>query len=291
MHPRPPATRPLDITGHTRVFLILGDPVVQVRAPELFNALFRRHGVDAVLVPAQVAAADLQGFVLQVLKAGNIDGLWLTIPHKGQVLPLLDRIDRLGQVAQAVNAVRCNADGTLEGALFDGIGFVKALAAWGVPVAGQRALVVGVGGAGLAIATSLAEQGVAELALFDRVPTRAEPVAQRLRAAWPVAVRQATSADPAGFDLVVNATPLGLRADDPLPFDVSRIDGDAAVVDILMKRQPTPLLLACRARGLRAWPGLQMMLRQAPDYLSFFGLPALAQAYDADEAAAWLQAD
>jgi shikimate dehydrogenase len=279
MHPPPPT-----ITGRTRVFLILGDPVVQVRAPELFNALFRQHGVDAVLVPAQVAAADLLPFVRSVLKAGNIDGLWLTIPHKSAVLPLLDRVDALGRVAQAVNAVRRNADGTLEGALFDGIGFVKSLAAWGVPLAGQRALLVGVGGAGMAIATSLAERGIGQLALFDRDAARSTATAQRLRSAWPVDVQVAPSADPAGFDLVVNATPLGLQADDPLPFDVSRVDAGAAVVDILMKPRPTPLLLACRARGLRAWPGLQMMLRQAPEYLSFFGLQALAQAYDPEQA-------
>lgn len=276
------------ITGRTRVFLILGDPVAQVRAPELFNALFRRHEVDAVLVPAHVAPGDLQAFVRGVFAAHNIDGLWLTIPHKAAVLPLLDRVDRLGQVAQAVNAVRRNADGTLEGALFDGIGFVKSLAAWGVPVAGQRALVVGVGGAGMAIATSLAERGVGQLTLFDRDTARVASLAERLRAAWPVQVVAAASSDPTGFDLVVNATPLGLKAGDPLPFDVSRIDADAAVVDILMKPEPTPLLQACSARGLRAWPGLEMMTRQAAEYLLFFGLHDLANVYNPEQADALL---
>ena len=283
MHTAAPA-----ITGRTRVFLILGDPVEQVRAPELFNALFRRHGVDAVLVPAQVAPADLTTFVSAVLKAGNIDGLWLTIPHKAAVLPLLQHVDRLGQVAQAVNAVRRNADGTLEGGLFDGIGFVNSLAAWGVPVADRRALVVGVGGAGRAIATSLAERGVGHLALFDHDPRRVADIAGRLRATWPLEVVAATSADPAGFDLVVNATPLGLQPDDPLPFDVSRIDAGAAVVDILMKERSTPLLRACHARGLRAWPGLGMMTRQAAEYLAFFGLHDLARAYDPEQAEALL---
>ena len=115
----------MHIVGNTRVFMILGDPVAQVRAPELFNHLFARHGVNAVLVPAQVAPADFPAFVRQVFRARNIDGLWLAIPHKSAMLPLLDRCDRLGSVAQAVNAVRRNADGTIEGGLFDGVGFVK----------------------------------------------------------------------------------------------------------------------------------------------------------------------
>ena len=115
----------MSISGTTRVFLILGDPVAQVRAPEAFNHLFDKHGVDAVLVPAQVAAADLAGFARQALKARNIGGLWLAIPHKTAMVDLLDRCDRLGRSAGAVNAARRNADDTLEGALFDGVGFTK----------------------------------------------------------------------------------------------------------------------------------------------------------------------
>ena len=267
----------MHITGNTRVFMILGDPVAQVRAPEMFNALFRRHGVDAVLVPAHVAPADFDAFARQVLKARNIDGLWLTIPHKGAALALLDRCDRLGGIAQAVNAVRRNADGTLEGALFDGIGFVKALDHFGVPKRGARVLMVGMGGAGVAIAASLAERGVGELALYDLAPAHCEAAAASLRKAWQVPVRVAASSDPAGFDIVVNATPLGLKPGDPLPFDPGRVDTAAAVVDILMKNQPTPLLRACAARGARVFPGYEMMIQQASEYLAFFGLHELAR--------------
>jgi shikimate dehydrogenase len=90
------------------------------------------------------------------------------------------------------------------------------------------------------------------------------------------------SPDPAGYDLVVNATPLGLKAGDPLPFDVARLDADTAVVDILMKNQPTPLLRACRARGITAHPGFEMLVQQVPEYLTFFGFDALAAAVQAD---------
>lgn len=272
----------MTISGRTRVFLILGDPVAQVRAPEVFNHLFRRHGVDAVLVPAQVAPADFEAFVRQALRARNIDGLWLAIPHKTAMVALLDRCDRLGRVAGAVNAARRHADGSIEGALFDGVGFVKSLAGTGFTVRGRRALVVGVGGGGVAIATSLAERGTAELALFDAAPGRTDAIAARLRAEFGIDVHSVAQPDPAGYELVVNATPLGLQAGDPMPFDVARLDAGAVVVDILMKNQPTPLLRACRARQIEAHPGFEMLVQQMPEYLSFFGYDDLARSVQSD---------
>ena len=272
----------MHITGNTRVFLILGDPVAQVLAPQVFNHLFRRHGVDAVLVPAKVAPARFEGFVKHALTADNINGLWLAIPHKTAIVALLDHCDALGRVAGAVNAARRNADGTLEGALFDGVGFVKALDRFGLRTQGQRVLVVGVGGGGVAIAASLAQRGCAELALFDAAPGRAIQVAAQLSAALNANVTAPSSTDPAGFDLVVNSTPLGLQPNDPLPFDVARIAAGAAVVDILMKNQPTPLLRACGERGIAAHPGFEMLVQQMPEYLSFFGYDTIARAVQDD---------
>ena len=272
----------MDITGSTRVFLVLGDPVAQVRTPEIYNHLFRTHGIDAVLVPAQVPAAALSDFVRGSLAARNIDGLWITIPHKAGLLPLLDHCDALGRAAGAVNAVRRKPDGSIEGALFDGVGFVKALDHFNIPVAGRRVLVAGAGGAGMAITVSLAQRGVGRLVLFDATPGRAAEVAQRLRVSFPVDVATPASCDPAGFDLVVNATPLGLKPGDALPFDVSRIDAHAAVVDILMTRRATPLLEACAERGITAHPGYEMLVQQIPEYLSFFGFDSLASTLQAD---------
>jgi shikimate dehydrogenase len=272
----------MQITGGTRVFLILGDPVAQVRAPEVFNHLFRKHGVDAVLVPAQVPVADFEAFARTVLRAGNISGLWLAIPHKLGMVKLLDHVELVGRVAGAVNAARRNADGSLEGALFDGVGFVKALRHFGLRPAGRRVLVVGVGGGGVAIAAALARQSVGRVSLFDASPGRAAEVAARLRHAFDAEVHALDSADPAGQDLVVNATPLGLHPGDPLPFDVARLDPGCCVVDILMKNQPTPLLRACRARGLVAHPGFEMLVQQIPEYLSFFGYDDIARKVQAD---------
>jgi len=272
----------MNITGSTRVFFILGDPVAQVRAPEIYNHLFTRHGVDAVLVPVQVSPAALEGFVRGAMSARNIDGLWITIPHKAALLGLLDRCDPLGRAAGAVNAARRNADGSLEGALFDGTGFAKSLEHFNIPLAGRRVLLVGAGGAGMAIAASLATRGLAELALFDAGTGRAHSVAQRVRAAFGQNLSTPETSDPAAYDLVINATPLGLKDSDPLPFDVTRVAAHAAVVDILMTRQATALLKACAARGITAHPGYEMLVQQIPEYLSFFGFDSLARELQAD---------
>lgn len=270
------------ITGSTRVFFILGDPVAQVRAPEVYNHLFERHGVDAVLVPLKLPAAALPGFLEHGLRAENIGGFWATIPHKSALAALLKPSDPVAAIAGAVNAVRRLADGRLEAALFDGIGFVKGLDHFGIEVRGRRVLVVGAGGGGHAVAAALAQRRPAALAVFNRTRARAEALVARLQSIPGAASRVADSDDPAGFDLIVNCTSQGLKPDDPLPFDPARVDAGAAVVDIIMSKLPTPLLQTCRARGLRAEAGFEMLVQQIPEYLRFFGFDAIAATVQSD---------
>jgi len=271
------------IQGNTDVYLISGDPVEQVRAPEVFNLIFRTLGINAVLVPVQVALEDIEAFVRNAFLAQNIKGMLLTIPHKSRVMGLLAHCNEAGRMAGAVNGIRRNSAGELEGALFDGKGFVLSLDYFGVAYAGQRVLILGAGGAAAAIAVSLAlagSQAPAMIALHDPAPGKAQALAHQLAAAARTPATKvvvATSSDPSAYDLVVNASPLGLRAGDPLPCDVSRLVPHAAVVDILMKNQPTPLVQAARARHLVAQPGFEMLIQQAPDYLAFFGYAEAAQ--------------
>ena len=265
------------IKGDTELLLIPGDPVEQVKAPEVFNLIFRTLGINAVLVPVNVAAADIEAFVRASFLARNVRGMFLAIPHKALVMSLLSSCNDYGRVAGAVNGIRRNADGSMEGGLFDGKGCVSALDYFGMAYAGKRVLVLGAGGGASAIAASLAIAGdnaPALIALFDPVAGKAAAVAQHIASSPEsagVEVLAVASNDPAGYDLVIHASPLGLKDTDPLPIDVSRLDDGAAVLDILMKNQPTPLLKAARARGLVAQPGFEMLIQQAPDYLDFFG--------------------
>lgn len=276
------------IDGKTDVYLIPGDPVEQVRAPEVFNLIFRTLGINAVLVPVHVAAADIESFVRSAFLARNIRGLFLAIPHKSLVMGLLSHCNDYGRVAGAVNGIRRNPDGTLEGGLFDGKGLVSALEYFDIGYAGKRVLILGAGGGASAIAASLAIAGSrapSEIALYDPVPGKAQAVASHILAAAGLdasRVVAAASSDPWGFDLVVNASPLGLQSHDPLPCDIARLGPQAAVVDILMKNQPTPLVRAVRARHLVAQPGFEMLIQQAPDYLAFFGYADAAQAVRED---------
>lgn len=271
------------IQGSTDVFLIPGDPVEQVRAPEVFNLIFRRVGINAVLVPVHVPAADIAGFVKGAFLARNVKGMLLTIPHKSLVMDLLSGCNECGRLAGAVNGVRRNPDGELEGALFDGQGFIASLGYFSVTHADRRVLILGAGGAAAAITASLLLAGdgaAAQVALYDPVPGKAQAVVDHLTSVLPSAaarVRPAAHNDPSAYDLVINATPLGLHDSDPLPVDVSRLAPHAVVMDILMKNQPTQLVRAARARGLVAQPGFEMLIQQVPAYLDFFGYAAAAR--------------
>lgn len=275
------------ITGTTDVYLILGDPVEQVQAPQVFNRIFARMGIDAVLVPARVAPSDLEAFVRAAFLAQNIKGMWVAIPHKAPMMDLLDSCSELGRVAGAVNGIRRNAHGKIEGGLFDGEGFVGALAHFNIDHRAKRVLIIGAGGGAAAIGASLAmgrrpgaAGPAADIAFYDPVPGKAQAVAARIaQACLPSgssAVRAVAGNDPAGYDLVINASPLGLEPSDPMPCDVSRMEPHAALVDILMKNQPTPVVRAARARGLVAQPGFEMLIQQAHLYLEFFGYHAAA---------------
>ena len=172
----------MPITGKTRVFMIIGDPVAQVRAPEVYNHLFALHGVDAVVVPVKVPAAQLAGFVRHAFEAENLGGFWVTIPHKAAMHDLMQICDPVAQTAGAVNAVRRSPQGGLEGALFDGLGFVKGLDHFGIDVAGRQVLVVGAGGGGQAVAAALAQRGPARLAIANRSTPKAQALVDRLLA-------------------------------------------------------------------------------------------------------------
>lgn len=275
----------VQITGTTALYLIIGDPVGQVRAPEVFNLVFSRLGIDAALLPAHVPASGTEAFLRGAFEARNLEGLFLAIPHKPLVMPFLDEVSPIALAAGAVNGVRRATDGRLVGGQFDGLGFVSALGHFGIGFKGKghRTLIIGAGGGASAIAASMASEGAASISLYDPVAGRAEAVAARVREHFPACeTRPAPTNDPAGFDLVVNASPLGLAAGDPLPCDVRGMDPGTAVMDILMKNQPTPFVRAARARGLTAQPGFEMLIQQAPHYLDFFGHKAAADAVRRD---------
>jgi shikimate dehydrogenase len=261
------------ITGKTKLIAHLGYPTESFKAPMIYNPFFAKHGIDAVVVPMGCKAEDYPPFLKLVFKLSNIHGALVTMPHKVTTVGLLDEASTTVKVAGSCNAVRLGPGGTLVGDMFDGEGFVRGVLRKGRTLAGARVLVSGCGGVGSAIAASLAKAGVGTLAIFDAHAPMMDALAGRLRTHYPNMTISTGSNDPAGFDVVVNATPLGMQHGDPLPFDVSRIAPTTFVGEVVMKTEITPFLAAARARGCAYQVGTDMLFEQIPAYLEFFGFP------------------
>jgi shikimate dehydrogenase len=262
------------ITGKTKIITHIGFPTHSFRAPMIFNPYFNEVGIDAVVVPMGSESTNFPTLLKSVFGLTNIMGALITMPHKVAVVGLVDEVSPTVKVAGSCNAVRRTADGRLQGDMFDGEGFVRGAMRKGCVVKGASAIVVGAGGVGSAIAASLAAAGVAKIGLFDARADSATQLAGRLRAQSPELAIATGSNDPAGYDIVVNATPLGMNDADPLPMDVARIAPSAFVGEVVMKREITPFLEAARARGCRYQIGTDMLFEQIPAYLEFFGLPS-----------------
>ena len=204
----------------------------------------------------------------------NIRGALITMPHKVPTSELVDALSPTAAIAGACNAVRRGPDGQLQGDMFDGAGFVRGVLRKGLKLQGARALVVGSGGVGCAIAASLAAEGLSALAVFDVNAAAADGLAARLRQHYPQLDVLTGSTDPVGFDLVVNATPLGMNEGDAMPLDVTRLSPDTFVGEVVMKTETTAFLAAAMARGCKVQVGSDMLFEQIPAYLEYFGLPS-----------------
>jgi shikimate dehydrogenase len=261
------------IRGSTSLIAHIGWPTHTFKSPMIYNPYFEAAEIDAVVVPMGCQPPNYAGFLQALFTLENVRGALVTMPHKVATVPLLDEASPAVRIAGSCNAVRRAADGRLQGDMFDGEGFVRGLRRKGCRLEGARALVVGTGGVGSAIAASLAGAGVAALSLYDSRPASAQGLAERLVAHYPRLQVRTGDADPAGHDIVVNATPLGMNEGDAMPMDVARISRDAFVGEVVMKAEMTAFLQAVRARGCRFQVGSDMLFEQIPAYLEYFGLP------------------
>ena len=266
-----PPKGPSMISGKTTLVAHLGYPTFAFKAPLIYNPWFEKNGIDAVVVPMGVQTPDYPEFFRSLFRLTNIRGALVTMPHKVTTIGLVDELTPTARVAGAANAVLRRDDGTLVGDQFDGAGFVRGVEGKGFSLQGKKVLVVGNGGVGSPIAASLAAAGVASMSLFDPNAAASEGLAERLREAYPDLQVTTGSKDPAGHDLVVNATPLGMNDDDPLPMDVDRIAPGTFVGEVVMKREITPFLQAAQNKGCPVQVGKDMLFEMIPAYLEFFG--------------------
>ncbi len=261
----------MNIDGHTELIAHIGYPTHSFKSPLIYNPYFEKEGINAVVVPMGCQAEHYPAFLKSVFQLTNIRGALITMPHKVTTLGLLDQVSPTVKVAGACNAVKLDAQGRLVGDMFDGAGFVRGVQRKGFELKGKRALVVGTGGVGSAIAASLAAEKISAISLFDIDTAACEALAQRLVNEYPQIRVNTGSNDPDGHDLVVNATPMGMNEGDPLPVDVSRLAPETFVGEVVMRTEMTAFLQAAQKKGCRIQLGSDMLFEQIPAYLEYFG--------------------
>jgi shikimate dehydrogenase len=237
------------ISGTTALVAHMGYPTHTFKSSLICNPWFEKYGVDAVVVPMGIKAEDYPDFFRSVFTLTNIRGALVTMPHKVTTMELVDEISPTAQISGATNAVLRREDGSLLADQFDGAGFCPRCVAQVIRPVGETRPLVGSGGVGSPIAASLAGMGLAEIGLFDPNTAASEALAQGIGMHYPDVKVAMGSRDPEGYDLIVNATPIGMKDDDSLPVDIDRVTPDAYVGDVVLKADITPFLQAAKDKG------------------------------------------
>lgn len=255
----------MQITGETDLFYIVGTPVRHFRAPILFNEYFAAQGHNFCCAGLNVLPEDLAQALALVRRVDNIKGLCITAPHKIDAAPLMDRRTDAAEQAGSVNFVRREPDGTLTGHNLDGAGFLRGLRAGGFEPAGRRVLLLGAGGVGRAIAFALADAAVRDLVILNRDGAKAAELARAIKTKTGIGVSVAATLGAggvAGFDLVANATSVGMAGSGGMPVALDGIDASSTVADVVISPQDTPFVAAARAAGCRVMVGSAMLRPQ-----------------------------
>jgi shikimate dehydrogenase len=258
------------VSGRTRIFGIVGDPIEQVRSPEMFSAEFVRRGLEALMIPIHVLPGDFDACLAQLKRVQNLDGLVFTIPYKQAALGLADTLGPQARTVGAINALARRPEGKWLGDIFDGLGCVEAFRRRGYTIRDQRLTLIGAGGAGSAIGVAIAHESPRSIRLFDPDQARAADLAAKIHSVNPaidVTTGQPLTTD---IDILLNASPVGMLSDPRMPVDISGISPDVIVFDAIVKPEPTKLLALAQQRGCRTVFGREMMRGQIARMADFF---------------------
>jgi shikimate dehydrogenase len=247
----------MNITGRTRITGLFGYPVEHTLSPAMHNAAFEHLGLDYCYVPFSVHPDSL-GDAVRAVRALSMAGVNVTVPHKEAVIPLLDHVNEEASFIGAVNTI-VHRDNGLTGYNTDGRGFMKSLAENGIDIRGKSVLIVGAGGASRAVSYYISESAAA-LFLTDLDHMKLDKLVSDLSS-----IRNNVHAieridDLSGYDMIINATPLGLKQEDPFPFDVSAVVPAQIICDLIYRK--TGLLTKAEERGCSTVGGLGMLLWQ-----------------------------
>ena len=262
------------ITGRTRLLAIIADPVAGTLSPLMVNTILQQRGLFGAfaLMPMQVAADGLEPTVTALRHIKSFAGAIFSMPHKSAIVPLLDELTPEAGLVGAVNVVRRNADGRLLGTILDGEGFVAGLRSAGHEVTSASCLLVGAGGAAAAIAFALARHGCGSLTVKNRTASKAARLAARVQQAFPAARVLTADATLGSYDLLINASSLGMRPDDDLPVHEDVIERSGLIAECVVAPERTRLLQLADEKGRPTHAGMPMLAAQIDLMLQFMGV-------------------
>lgn len=253
----------VNIRGTTRLIGIIGDPIAQAKSPAAVNPLFAARGADIVSVPLHVPAKDLTTIWTGLRAMPNLVGFGITLPHKQTAIVLCDSLDPVAARVGAVNFVRRERDGSFRGYQFDGKGFVRGLRSKSITIEGRDALIVGAGGASVAIAFALVEAGAKSITVSNRNVDKAEALADAVNADFGRKVAKAGRPEPKSAEIVINATSLGLHDTDALPLNPDLLQPGMTFAEVIAQPETTRLLALAAAKGVETHSGMHMITGQA----------------------------
>lgn len=251
------------ITGKTMILGLFGYPVEHTLSPYMHNAAFKSLGLDYCYLPFKVDPRHLKEAVTGI-KALNMRGVNITIPHKETIIPYLDELDTEASLIGAVNTV-LHAGERLIGYNTDGRGFVRSLKEeGGIEPRGKKVVILGAGGAARSIAFSLAMEGVDKIFINDTVGDKAIELSSAIRSKTSIeALYVKDLKERIGeVDILINATPLGMKKEDPPPISPELLSKRLFVYDIIYNPPETPLLKEAKKKGAKTLRGIGMLLYQ-----------------------------
>ena len=258
------------ITGATRLYAIIGDPIAQVRSPETITEGFAAKGVDAICIPAHVPVDRFDVILPALLALRNLDGVLVTVPFKARMVAFAHRLGVTATTIGALNALRREADGSWTGDMFDGMGFVRGAEGKGEHGRGRRVALFGAGGAGSAVACALADAGANSIDVIDVDAPKATALVDKLRSPFPHCTFATANGVRDGIDMVVNASTVGMRSDDGLPAKLGPLDPGTLVGDVVITAAPTALIRHAMRCGCPWVDGRDMHAGQADAITAFF---------------------
>ncbi len=261
------------LNGKTRLFGIVGDPIEQVKSPEIVTYEMQQRGINAILVPIHIAQTDFDTVIPEILRVQNLDGLIFTIPFKARAVQYAHQLGPQAQAIGVINTLVKKSNGSWIGEMFDGLGCVESFKRKNIPLQGQKIMMMGLGGAGSAIAAAIAAEHPRSMRIFDLDPSRCERIQNIIQGISPSIQVDIGSPIVEGMNVLINATPVGMLDDPRVPINVKQLPSSLAVFEIIVKPENTPLLKIARASGCRVITGREMMLGQIKRIVDFFMEP------------------